>query len=282
MQYDLLVEDFMPPMSITFNPLFVKKPIIASVQWFYAQELSRTYKLPFFLGEHYGLKLYNHFIVLTESMKKLITGRHRMAQCEVIPNGVSESLFDSEIRSGDYILYLGRIDFGDKGVDLLLNSYKLVPEHMRLPLVLAGHGYQWDRLNSMISQLGMERWVKAVGRVDAAEKTRLLSGCRFICFPSRNETFGMVILEACASGKPVILFDRAPMNEVASSACTLVEPFNITAYSEAIVSLIVMSDRELAEKGIDCRNWARNYSWSAIALRQEQFFRKVYEEESRS
>src|SRR5689334_17831136 len=45
--YDLLVEDFMPPASTTLNPLFAKAPVVASVQWFFAEALSRQYKLPF-------------------------------------------------------------------------------------------------------------------------------------------------------------------------------------------------------------------------------------------
>src|SRR5690606_20114184 len=75
MEYDLLVEDFMPPFSATFNPLFAKAPVVGSVQWFFAAALSRQYRLPFFLGERYGVRLYDNLIVLTEKMRQVLQER---------------------------------------------------------------------------------------------------------------------------------------------------------------------------------------------------------------
>ena len=140
-EYDLIVEDFMPPMAVTFTPFFAKAPLIASVQWFFAGLLSRQYKLPFFLGERYGIRLYSNFIVLTESMKQLILSRHPNARCEVIPSAVNdEILFEIEPRMGDFILYIGRIEIQQKGLDLLIAAFAQIPETERLPLVLAGGG----------------------------------------------------------------------------------------------------------------------------------------------
>jgi phosphatidylinositol alpha-mannosyltransferase len=70
--HDLLVEDFMPPLATTLNPLFTRKPVIASVQWFFAEGLSKQYKMPFYLGEKYGVRLYRNFIVLVHSMQQKI------------------------------------------------------------------------------------------------------------------------------------------------------------------------------------------------------------------
>ena len=89
-EFDLLVEDFMPPCSATLNPLLTGKPVVASVQWFFAEALSHQYKLPFFLGERLGIKLYRWFVVLSHTMRSLIEQRHSAATCAVIPNGVPE------------------------------------------------------------------------------------------------------------------------------------------------------------------------------------------------
>lgn len=278
-EYDLLVEDFMPPAAVTLTPLFTRKPHIASVQWFFAEGLSRQYKLPFFLGERYGIRLYRHFVVLTEDMRHRILERHPRARCERVPNGVADDLFDLPLAAGDSVLYLGRVDLEQKGVDLLLRAFASIPPAMRIPLVLAGHGFEWPRVHSLIAELELGEWVRVLGRVDAAQRRQLLRDCRCVVVPSRDETFGLVITESGAAGKPVVLFDRAPMNEVAApGASELVPPFDVLEYGRALQRLISTSADELARRGAVARAWARQFSWDRIARQQEAFYESVLAE----
>jgi glycosyltransferase involved in cell wall biosynthesis len=274
--YDLLVEDFMPPMSITFNPLFNRKPLVASAQWFYAELLSRRYRLPFFLGERFGLRLYRNFVVLSPEMQQLVERRQPRANCALIPNAVDDSLFEIEIAAGSFILYLGLVDLGAKGVDLLLEAYARIPDAERLPLVLAGHGFQWDEVDAHVARLGLSQWVRRVGRVDRARRAELFRDCRFVCVPSREETFGMVIMEACAAGKCVVLFDKSPMNQVAArGSCPMVTPFDVPAYAQAMRQLLRSPDEELVDKGHACRAWSARTNWDDAARRQEAFYESV-------
>jgi len=274
--FDLMVEDFMPPTSATLNPLFTRKPVIASVQWFFAQTLAQQYGIPFHWGERHGVRLYRHFVVLSDAMRGHIANLHSRANLRVIPNGVDESLFAVPIEPGDYILYIGRVDFGQKGVDLLLRAYARLEKADRLPMVVAGHGFDWDAVRDLCGELGVSGDVKMLGRVDAEERAKLLRGSRFVCVPSRTETFGMVIAEACAAGKPVVLFDRPPMNEVAApDVCAAVTPFEDTAYADAMRGFVRMSDEELQARGARCREWAAQYRWDAIARHQERFYEEV-------
>jgi phosphatidylinositol alpha-mannosyltransferase len=277
--YDLLVEDFMPPMSATFTPFFNRKPLIASVQWFFARTLARQYKLPFHVGERYGVRLYDNFVVLTETMKAHIQSLKRGASCEVIPNGTDDGLRNGAIHPGDFVLYIGRVDFEQKGVDLLLDACARIPEEERRRLVVAGHGFDWERFDARVAELGLGAWVQRVGKVDAAERQRLLEGCRFVVVPSRDETFGMVIVEACAAGKPVVLFDKAPMNEVAApGACEAVGPFDVAAYAAAMRRLLALDDMTLVRRGQACRDWAERFQWESLAQRQERYYERVVEE----
>ena len=275
--YDLLIEDFMPPMSVTLSPLLTKAPLIASVQWFYAEALSKQYHLPFFLGERYGVKAYKNFIVLTEKMRQLMARRNRRANLRVIPNGVESGLFQLNVEFGDFILFLGRVDPYQKGVDLLLEAYAQIPEAEKIPLVLAGHSFHEKQIRQIINDLNLAKWVSMPGKVGGEEKYRLLSQCRFVCVPSREETFGMVITEACAAGKSVVLFDKAPMNEVASQSCIQIAPFNVDEYASAMRTLLSATESRLREQSGECRQWARQYDWSAISNQQEQFYREVLE-----
>ncbi len=273
--YDLLVEDLMPPMSATFNPLFAKAPMIASIQWFFAEALSKQYKLPFYLGERYGIKAYKNFIVLTDKMRQLVESRTNNKHIDVIANGVDHELFKLDAEHEDFILFLGRVDLQQKGVDLLLKAFAKVPQHKRIPLVLAGHSFQQTEIQSLIDTLGLNRWVTMIGKVAGNEKTDLLRRCRFVCIPSREETFGMVITESCACGKPVVLFDKSPMNEVAAPSCIKVPAFDIELYAKAITQMLDTTDSELNRLVTVSRDWASQYNWDRIAEQQEAFYQQV-------
>jgi phosphatidylinositol alpha-mannosyltransferase len=273
--YDLLIEDFMPPASATLNPLFARAPVIASVQWFFAEALSRQYRLPFYLGERYGVKLYRNFIVLTASMEQTIAARQPKAFISKIPNGIDRQLLETRGSFGDYILFIGRVDIEQKGVDLLLQAYSLIPNSKRLPLILAGHSFQQEKIAGIISRLGLEGHVSLAGKVSGLQKLELIANCRFCCIPSREETFGMVITEACASGKTVVLFDKAPMNEAASPECIKVPPYDVEAYAQAMLTLIEEPQANLAQRAEVHRKWAAQFDWDNIALQQESFYHQV-------
>jgi glycosyltransferase involved in cell wall biosynthesis len=264
----------MPPASATINPLFARQPVIASVQWFFARDWTARLRLPFHWGEEYGVRLYRNFIVLTPSMRERIAGRVPGAACSVIPNGIEEELFDIAIRPGRSILYSGRLDLGQKGVDLLLMAYARLPSP-RPPLVLAGHSQEPAAVEALARRLGVADEVVWYGRYDRAGRARLLAECRFVCVPSRDETFGMAITEACAAGKPVLHFDRAPMNEVAPAACVAVKPFDTDAFARAMQRLWDSTDDALVRRGEACRHAMGQYRWPSIAARQEAFYHDV-------
>ena len=272
--YDLLVEDLMPPCSATWTPLFARRdrPLIASVQWFFAREYTRRLKLPFHWGEEYGIRMYRHFVVLTEAMRQTIEARHPRADCRLIPNGVDDALFGLEPVVGDFILYVGRLEIHAKGLDLLLQALARVPEAERLPLVVAGSGHDMAHWEPLLDASGMRPWVRCVGHVKEAERNELLRTCRFLVMPSRIETFGMTIAEANAAAKAVIVWDVAPMNEVAAPTCVRVAPFDVQAYAQAMVSLSRAGADELQSRGSAAREWARRFNWDAVAAAQEDYY----------
>ena len=139
--------------------------------------------------------------------------------------------------------------------------------------VIAGFGYEFDKVRARISELNLTGSVRLVGRVDEAGRSKLLAGCRLVCFPSQEEMFGMVITEACAAARPVIYWDLPPMNEIADKAgCIAVPPFDVTAYAAAMRDLIEASDEEILARGRACRARVQNYRWDAIAIEQEEFY----------
>jgi glycosyltransferase involved in cell wall biosynthesis len=274
--HDLLVEDFMPPMGPTFTPWFSKKPLIASIQWFSTEAWQRQFKLPFLLGQRLLIGNYQNFIVLTDQMNSRISQRLPGTRVKTIANAVPEQYFLMQPRFDDFILYVGRLDPRDKGVDLLLEAYARIPAFQRIPLVLAGHGWELEAFIAQAQRLGITEWLSFVGKQNNAETAELFRTCRFVCVPSRVETFGLVIIEAQASAKPVIIFDLSPMNEVANpTGCEPVPCFDVETYAQRMIKLINMPRNELQRLGELNRTFVRRYSWDASALAQENFYQEV-------
>jgi phosphatidylinositol alpha-mannosyltransferase len=272
-KHDLMVEDFMPPAAVTVNPLFTHAPVIGSVQWFNTRTLAKQYKLPFHWLESIGLHLYKNLICVSEVNARMLRQRLPSATVKIIPNGVEEDLFQIYDYPGSYILYIGRVDLYRKGVGLLLEAYALLPKIRRRKLIIAGFGFEFDAVRARILELGLVNDVRLLGRIDAAKRSELLTGCRFVCFPSREEMFGMVITEACAAARPVIYWDLPPMNEIADKAgCIAAPAFEVVAYAAAMRKLSEATDEEIAARGRACRARVQNYRWDAIAREQEEFY----------
>ena len=64
--HDLLVEDFGAPFGPGLSPLYTRRPVVASVQWLFAQQMREKYRLPFDKVQRWGMKMYGEFIVVSE------------------------------------------------------------------------------------------------------------------------------------------------------------------------------------------------------------------------
>jgi glycosyltransferase involved in cell wall biosynthesis/predicted metal-dependent phosphoesterase TrpH len=119
--------------------------------------------------------------------------------------GVDTSRFDPALRTrstrGETIdvLYAGRVT-REKGADLLAETFLRAREHdPRLRLVLVGGGPEEQRLRERVGEHAEFR-----GWLDGIELARAYADADIFLFPSRTDTFGQVVLEAQASGLPVI------------------------------------------------------------------------------
>ncbi len=278
--YDLLVEDFMPPGSATFNPLFRKRSaaLVGSVQWFYARSYTEWLKLPFHWGEEYGVRLYPSLVVLSDSMRRRMLQRHPSAHIRVIGNGVDDSLFDLDPTPGRGLLYLGRLEIHTKGIDLLLQAYAGIPEAEREPLTLAGTVQEPEHLQRLIDQYQIGPWVQVLGKYDADQRAALLRGCRALVMPSRYETFGMTLAEANAAARAAVLWDSAPMTEVASpSSWRARMPFAPEVLTQVLRQVLSTGDDELLQRGLAARAFAQRYRWDLMADAQEQFYLEAHD-----
>jgi phosphatidylinositol alpha-mannosyltransferase len=262
---DLWIESLTPPFSTSLLPLVSPWPVIGLVQMLSAADMARKYRLPFPLIERRGLALYRHFVVLNETDRAAVCRCNRHTIPVLIPNGVERpQVRDSDFGRGDFILFLGRIDVHQKGLDLLLETVSRHPPP--LPLVIAGAGTRAEerRLREYVGRAGPH--VRLVGRVAGRKKQDLLRNCAFLVLPSRFETFALSALEAMAHGKPVVCFDLPRLDWIGADCAVRVRPFDVPGLGRALHELAAVPERRAA-MGRRAYELSRNYDWDVIGER---------------
>jgi glycogen(starch) synthase len=274
MSYDVLIEEFGPPVGSGFAPLFARAPVIGSVQWLFADAMQHKYHLPFLAVQQRALHLYRDLITMTAEMADKLGAEIPGLLTHHVPNGLNDEDFvPHENDSGDIVL-LGRLDVQQKGLDLALQAVAALPNAPGR-LLIAGDGPDRPLVERQIAALGLQSRVMLIGRVEGDAKRELLRRARVLLMPSRHETFGIVALEAFAAGCPVVAFDIPGLREVAvGPAARLVKPYDLPALATALREWW-FDDGAARAAGSHGPTIARRYSWDAIALRQEAVYREV-------
>jgi glycosyltransferase involved in cell wall biosynthesis len=266
------IESLTPPFSVSLLPVVSPAPVVALVQMLAGADMRRRYGLPFDRVERRGLRWYRTFVVLNEADEDVVRAANPAATVVRIPNGVTLPAAE-EVAAGreEHILFLGRIDVSQKGLDLLLAAVGSDPP---LPVVIAGSGTrrEEERLRRLAAAAGGR--VRLVGRVDGAEKARLLRDCAFMVVPSRYETFCLSALEAMAYGKPVVHFDLERLRWIGDDCGPRIPPFDVDALRTAIGSLASHAEERRAT-GRNARARSLAFGWDAVAERYAGLVRTV-------
>ena len=153
-----------------------------------------------------------------------------------------------------------------------------MPRKLRPHLVVAGDvsedfaAYR-AALDGMIAKLGLADSVSFVGGQPREQLAALMRHCRVFLVPSHSETFGLVALEAAASGVPVISSAAGGLREVVVDEETglLMRSREPELWASGITRLIC--DDELADRmGVVARVHARRFTWSDAARRLSELY----------
>lgn len=194
---------------------------------------------------------------------------------QIIPNGIDTDQYHSEAEPFPWafdgiprILFVGRFDETRKGFKYLLRAMPLIQQQFpEARLLVVGTGEQ-SRFDGMMERERVHG-VDFIGYVAREELPRYYRSCDIFCAPStRGESFGIVLLEAAASGRPVIGTNIPGYASVLTNGveALLVEPKDPAALAIAIVRVLSDPDlqQRLAERG---RATAANFAWPNVAAR---------------
>lgn len=184
----------------------------------------------------------------------------------VIYNGIDLKSFENiEPHRHDrpYVFALGR-HVRQKGFDVLLEAMAQVPKSH--DLIMAGDGPERHALETQSIALGLTGRVHFVGRLSASDVRRYMKGAAVFVLPSRHEPFGIVNLEAMASGTPVVATRVGGVPEFVADGVSgvLVEAGDAKVLAEAVCKLIASREQRLllAEAG---RLSSDRFDWKRLS-----------------
>jgi len=273
---DVIIECFMAPISTSFAPVFTSTPVVGMPTMFEAEQFSKKYHFPFHKIEAFGCSLYKYFLAYSPVNKKKMESYNPNIITRIIPNGVAEEFFNVPAREGDYLLFIGRIDFFQKGLDLLLAASARVARKQSFKLVIAGNGSPSEekRLVRTIREKGLSDIVTFIGRVDGKRKEQLIANCLAGIYPSRFEDFPLVPLEFASMKKPFICYDIPGLKWVPKTVAAKAKPFSVKSLEQALSA--VLNDTAYRKSlARNARAFAKPYGWNGIAKQYEAFCRDI-------
>ena len=188
--------------------------------------------------------------------------------------------FDLSAKS--YIFAVGTLE-PRKNLIQAIDAYVGLPEAIRksTPLVIAGmKGWLSGQIEARIRKHEERGEVRWLGYVPAETLPLLYSGASMLVYPSLYEGFGLPVLEAMASGIPVITSNRASLPEVAGDVGLAVEPADVEGLRAYMRSLIEDKD-EAARRGSLGIARARLFTWQACAQQTLAVYKKAIDAHSR-
>jgi alpha-1,3-rhamnosyl/mannosyltransferase len=175
-----------------------------------------------------------------------------------------------------FVLALGSAD-PRKNVPMLVEAYALLPEGLRAchPLVVVWTNTLFaSDLASRVSHLGLNGQVRFLRDVTTEDLVGLYNAAAVFAHPSLQEGFGLPLVEAMATGTPVVALDNSSVPEVTGGAAVLCPGADAGSLAHALTR--VLTDETLAEdlarRGVER---AAAFSWDRCARETADVYARV-------
>ncbi len=204
----------------------------------------------------------------------------RLRDPRIIPNGIDTTMFSPSVPRLEAfddrkrtLLFLGRFDRRNR-LGLMIEAFALVRrsrQDVRLIVVGDGHG---RRAFERMVPAGLRQDVHFVGRA-LANRPRYYATCDIFCSPIDIASFGVTLLEAMASGKPVVATDNVGYRDLLGrEEGILVPPGSAAALAEAVTGLLD-DDARRRELGANGVRKAARYDWDLIVDQTLDFYHEI-------
>ena len=231
--------------------------------------------------EALGFRIADRIVAPSEFVKQIIQREYDVNadQVEVLSNGVDTTRFTpgtdrSDRRGPIEITTVARLT-EQKGIPYLLEAAADLPNTLDVAVSIVGEGPRRNALEKERDALGVSETVTFEGFLPEPGLTDAYLDSDIFAFPSVYEPFGLVVLEAMASGRPVVAFDAGGVAEIVRDGIDglLVPPGDVTAFANALEALATDHERRRA-MGRNARNRAEDFEWARCVSGLEEIYKK--------
>lgn len=214
--------------------------------------------------------------------------KHFKVPVEALSNGVDLSAFrPGKPRKKLYekyhldparprVLYIGRVD-AEKSIDQVLKAFsEVVVKIPEAELVIIGDGADKSRLEKLTSELELTGHVCFLGRILPPELYELYRTGLVFATASKTETQGIVLIEAAATGLPLVAVDAGAVKELCRNKINgfLCQPDDISAFADSLIK--ILSDKSLQEKMSKASlEIAKEHNLNRTITRFEEIYQEV-------
>lgn len=226
--------------------------------------------------ETLALRASSRVIAISEHTRQsILTSAARPKRVDVLPCGVDLTAFRNGPPASDApdIIFVGRL-IPEKGASLLLDALAQ-PSLRGASLLVVGQGNERRGLQQQVERLGLGDRVRFEARLEDSALRAAIKGARVLALPSRREGFGIVVLEAMASGTPVVIcrgLNSAASELVTNGVTGFVVEHERDELADAISSIVRDPARRkrLGDAGQEA---AEPYDWDRLTERLETIYR---------
>jgi glycosyltransferase involved in cell wall biosynthesis len=259
-----------------FTPFYVRRPVVLLIHHVH-QAVFREH-LPFPLSwiaatlESRIMPAVYHnkpVITVSESSKEEIVklGFSKNSNIEIVYNGIENAMF-SPAKKTPYpsFVFVGRLK-PYKNIDVCIKAFsQIVRKHERAILHIVGQGESQHMLQQLTIRLGLADHVIFHGWISEQKKARLLAQSWTMIQPSQVEGWGITVIEANASGTPVIASNVNGLKDSVVDGQTgiLVEPRDVSNLAWAMQKLITDTSLRLT-MSMNAYAWSKKFTWDKSA-----------------
>ena len=155
---------------------------------------------------------------IAEEIRKYIELRKKIV---ITPFGVDTNLFKPQNtpRTGEIVIGFLKGTNPIYGIDIFIKAFKILSDWSKgqdfhLKGIVCGNQSHYEKIRMQIKDFNLSSEIKFLGEVQHNEMPKIINGCDLVCIPSREESFGVVAIEALACGVPCVTSDAPGLKEI--------------------------------------------------------------------
>lgn len=216
------------------------------------------------------------FHTVSEKSRQDIESTGISNKIHVIPNGIDPTKYRTSLEKNQ-LVFIGRLVFY-KNIETILESFQIVIKKIPgIKLVIVGDGPMKKQLQLTAESIGIADNIQFTGIVSDEQKIRILAESKILLNPSLVEGFGIVVLEAFASKKPVIVSNVRPLSDLVTDSKDgyVVDAKNPKEWADRIIDLLsdTKKAQEMGQAGYN--KMLENYTIPIVTEKLEHLYRNI-------